>query len=402
VQPRVGFSWDVRGDGRLAVRGGGGIFQNQLRNNLTLQQLLSYPFYEQPVVRDTTLENPIRPVAGPPVIGQLYTTDPNIVQPYTVVYSIGYQWQFLNNTLLEMAYVGNRGYDLLQFREMNQPIYVAGQTTTATKDLFRPYPGFSSVLRSTNWGRSEYNGLETSVQRRFTNGLGFQVAYTLSGSEDYSSHFHSGATSRTYVLAPQDDANIPAEWAYSDHDARHRLVISEVYELPFGPEKRWLTTGALSHIFGNWTLASIWTWQSGFPYNVFDGSDRCLTAGSYTPTCRPNLVGDPILPGDERTPTRWFNTAAFERADVGQFGNAPRNSVRGPGLANTDMSLTKRFRLDAVKRGMSADFRAEVFNLFNRANFGPPTNDLSSAAFGRVSTTATEAREFQLGVKVMF
>jgi hypothetical protein len=228
------------------------------------------------------------------------------------------------------------------------------------------------------------------------------VAYTLSGSEDYSSHFHSGATSRVYVLAPQDDNDIPAEWAYSDHDARHRLVVSEVFELPFGPGKRWLTSGAMGYIFGHWTLASIWTWQSGFPYNVFDGSDRCLTAGSYTPTCRPNLVGDPILSGDARSPTQWFSTAAFQRADVGQFGNAPRNSVRGPGLANTDMSLTKRFRLDAIKRGMSADFRAEIFNLFNRANFGPPTNDLSSAAFGRISTTATEAREFQLGVKVTF
>jgi outer membrane receptor protein involved in Fe transport len=401
-QPRVGFSWDVWGNGRLAVRGGAGVFFNQLRNNLTLQQILSYPFYEQPVVRDTTLENPIRPVAGPPVIGQLYVTDPNIIQPYTVVYSIGYQWQFMNSTMIEMAYVGNKGYDLLQFREMNQPIYVAGQTTTATKDRFRPYPGFSSVLRSTNWGASEYNGIETSLQRRFANGLGFQAAYTLSGSKDYSSHFHSGATSRTYVLAPQDDANIPAEWAYSDHDARQRLVISEVYELPFGPGKPWLTTGAMSHIFGSWNVASIWTWQSGFPYNVFDGSDICLTAGSYTPTCRPNLIGDPILQADERTPSRWFNAAAFQRAPLGQFGDAPRNSVRGPGLANTDLSITKRIRLDGVKQGMNGELRFEVFNLFNRANFGPPTNDFSSGAFGRISSTATEAREFQLGFKFSF
>jgi outer membrane receptor protein involved in Fe transport len=402
VQPRVGFSWDVWGNGKLAVRGGGGIFQNQLRNNLTLQQLLSYPYYEQPVVRDTTLENPIRPVVGPPVIGQLYTTDPNIIQPYAVVYSIGYQWQFLSNTLLEMAYVGNRGYDLLQFREMNQPIFVPGQTTAATKDLFRPYPGFSSVLRSTNWGKSEYNGLETTVQRRFTGGLGFQASYTLSASKDYSSHFHSGATSRVYVLAPQDDANIPAEWAYSDHDARHRVVLSEVWDLPFGTNRKWLSTGVLGNILGNWTLASIWTFQSGFPYNVFDGSDRCLTAGSYTPTCRPNLVGDPILSSDDRTPQRWFNTAAFQRTDVGQFGNAPRNSVRGPGLANTDISIIKRIRLDGVKNGLTLDFRAEAFNVFNRVNFGPPTNDFSSAAFGRIGTTATEAREFQLGVKVTF
>lgn len=402
VQPRLGFSWDVWGNGKLAVRGGAGVFHNQLRNNLTLQQLLSYPFYEQPVVRDTTLENPIRPVVGPPVIGQLYTTDPNIVQPYAVVFSVGFQWQFINSTMFEMAYVGNRGYDLLQFREMNQPIYVAGQTTAATKDRFRPYPGFSSVLRSTNWGKSEYNGVETTLQRRFANGLGYQVAYTLSASKDYSSHFHSGATSRVYVMTPQDDGNIPAEWAHSDHDARHRLVISNVYELPFGPGRRWLSKGVLGNILGNWTLASIWTWQSGFPYNVYDGSDRCLTAGNYTPTCRPNLVGDPILSSDGRSAARWFNTSAFERTALGQFGSAPRNSIRGPGLVNTDLSIIKRLRLDGARQGLNVEFRAEAFNLFNRVNLGAPVNDMSSSAFGRIGSTATPAREFQFGVKINF
>jgi hypothetical protein len=113
-------------------------------------------------------------------------------------------------------------------------------------------------------------------------------------------------------------------------------------------------------------------------------------------------VGDPELSSDDRTPQRWFNTAAYQRADVGQFGNAPRNSVRGPGLVNTDISIIKRVRIDAVKRGLTFDFRAEAFNVFNHVNFGPPTNDFSSAAFGRIGTTATEAREFQLGVKVSF
>jgi hypothetical protein len=101
-------------------------------------------------------------------------------------------------------------------------------------------------------------------------------------------------------------------------------------------------------------------------------------------------------------PARWFNTAAFQRTPVGQFGNAPRNSVREPGLANTDLSITKRIRLDGFRQGMNGELRFEVFNLFNRANFGPPTNDFSSGAFGRISTTATEAREFQLGFKFSF
>ena len=119
------------------------------------------------------------------------------------------QWQFARSMVAEVAYVQNDGKDLLQFEEMNQPFYVAGQTTALNKDLFRPYRGFSSVLRSTNWGHSDYKGLETSVQRRFANGLAFGVSYTLATSHDLSSGFHSGATSTTYLLKPQHRAGTP-------------------------------------------------------------------------------------------------------------------------------------------------------------------------------------------------
>jgi outer membrane receptor protein involved in Fe transport len=401
-QPRAGFAWDVTGKGKVSIRGGGGIFHNQLRNNLALQHILSYPYQEQPVIRDTTLENPIKPQAGSPIIGQLYATDPNIVTPYAIAYSLGVQWQFMPNTLLEVAYVGNRGKDLLQFEEMNQPIFVAGQTTAANKDLFRPYKGFSSVLRSTNWGKSTYNGIETSVQRRFSGGLGFQVAYTRSHAMDYSSGFHSGATSTLYLLKPQDTNNLAPEWADADFDARHRLVASEIWELPFGPTRRWLRDGVLSQVAGGWSLSGIYTFQSGFPYNVFDGNDPCLRAGGYTATCRPNLVGDPALPSSERSATRWFNAAAFQKTAPGEFGTTPRNAIRGPSLRNVDLSISKRLTIDAVRKGMNVELRIDAFNAFNNVNFGVPQLNIASSAFGRIGSTATDAREFQFGVKLNF
>jgi outer membrane receptor protein involved in Fe transport len=401
-QPRVGFAWDVNGRGKVSVRGGGGIFHNQLRNNLALQHILSYPYQEQPVIRDTTLENPIKPQTGSPIIGQLYATDPDIVTPYAVAYSLGVQWQFMPNTLLEVAYVGNRGRDLLQFEEMNQPIFVAGQTTAANKDLYRPYRGFSSVLRSTNWGKSTYNGIETSVQRRFSGGLGFQVAYTRSHAMDYSSGFHSGATSTLYLLKPQDTNNLAPEWADADFDARHRLVVSEIWELPFGANRRWLREGVWSHVAGGWSASGIYTFQSGFPYNVFDGNDPCLRAGGYTATCRPNLVGDPDLAGSERSATRWFNTAAFQKTAAGDFGTTPRNAIRGPSLRNVDLSFSRRVGLGAARRGMNLELRVDVFNAFNAVNFGVPQLNIASSAFGRISATATDAREFQFGVKFNF
>jgi Carboxypeptidase regulatory-like domain/TonB-dependent Receptor Plug Domain len=396
-QPRGGFSWNVSGDGKLALRGGLGVFRNQLRNNLTLQQILSYPFYQQPVVRDTSLSSPIKPTTIP-LVGQLYVIDPDVTTPYSVVYNINTQWQFMTNTILEVAYVGNRGYNLLQLgNELNQPIYVAGQTTQASKDLFRPFPGFTSVLRASNWGRSDYNGLETSVTRRFDKGLQFQASYVLSRSNDNSSAFHSGATNRTYLMMPQDANDKDAEYGSSEFDARHRVNLSEIFELPFGRDKRWLRSGPLAAVFGNWAASSIWTFQSGFPYSIYDGRDPCLRAGNWTPSCRPNVQGDPN--DGPKTAAQWFNTAAFRAAPAGQSGNSPRNSVRGPGMINTDLSFIKRVPFG---RSKAAEFRIEVFNMFNRVNLGVPVTDLSSSSFGRIQATATNARELQLGAKFRF
>ncbi len=193
-QPRVGVSWDIRGDGTLSVRGGAGVFHNQLKNNTTLQQLLSYPFYYQPVIRDTTLADPLlglerEDYATAPLnpgpgyegqpIGQLYVTDPNIITPYTTAWSISLQWEVLKSTVLETAYVGNRGEKLLQFEEINQPYNQLEGITQSNKDLYRRYPGFTSVLQTTNWGRSTYNGWETSLFRRFSDGLSFGVGLHL-------------------------------------------------------------------------------------------------------------------------------------------------------------------------------------------------------------------------------
>jgi hypothetical protein len=234
--------------------------------------------------------------------------------------------------------------------------------------------------------------------RRFTNGLQFQASYVLSRSMDNSSAFHSGATNRTYLLAPQDANNKDADYAPSEYDARHRVNLSEIYELPFGQGKPWLESGPLAAVFGNWSVASIWTFQSGFPYSIYDGRDPCLRAGNWTPSCRPNQVGDPNV-GAAQTASQWFNTSVFQAAPAGQSGSAPRNSVRGPGMINTDLSFIKRIPFGG---GKALEVRIEGFNIFNRVNLGVPVTDLSSSSFGRIQATATNAREAQFGVKFRF
>jgi len=166
--------------------------------------------------------------------------------------------------------------------------------------------------------------------------------------------------------------------------------------------RRWLREGVWSHVAGGWSASGIYTFQSGFPYNVFDGNDPCLRAGGYTATCRPNLVGDPDLSGSERSATRWFDTAAFQKTAAGEFGTTPRNAIRGPSLRNVDLSFSRRVGLDAARRGMNLELRVDVFNAFNAVNFGVPQLNIASSAFGRISATATDAREFQFGVKFNF
>ncbi len=413
IQPRVGVSWDIRGDGTLAIRGGAGVFHNQLKNNTTLQQLLSYPFYYQPVIRNTTLADPllgleredyaVAPLNPGPgydgqPIGQLYVTDPNIITPYTTAWSLSLQWEVLKSTILETAYVGNRGRKLLQFEEINQPYNQLDGITQSNKDLYRRYPGFTSVLQTTNWGRSSYNGWETSLFRRFSEGLSFGVAYTLSKSMDLSSHFHSGATNRTWVMTPQNADDPEAEWAPSFFDARHRLVVNETWQIPVGPDKKYLNEGALAHILGDWVVTSIWTYQSGRPFSPYDSADPCLTAGNWTPVCRPNLVGDPNA--GPQTAQQWFNTAAFQRTGPSEFGTSPRNPIIGPDLFNVDFSFSKLIRLPGERTRL--EIRAEVYNLFNTVNLGLPVVDIASSGFGRIGSQAVPAREWQFGIKVFY
>ena len=171
-------------------------------------------------------------------------------------------------------------------------------------------------------------------------------------------------------------------------DVTHSFVLSTVYELPFGKgERRWL-----NHIIGGFQFNGILTLRSGLPLVVRGANNRAAD--------RPNLVGDPELPGDERSLTRWFNTAAFAAPPAFTYGTTPRTlaNVRGPGFASVDFSLAKNI---ALSETMRLQARAEFFNLFNRVNFNQPNVNFLSGGFGEI-TSADVPRRVQFGVKLYF
>jgi hypothetical protein len=191
-----------------------------------------------------------------------------------------------------------------------------------------------------------------------------------------------------------DSHDLSRERDYSTGDIPHVLVSSVVWDTPAGAGRAHRPRGWVGAFLNDWTLSTIVTLQSGVPIAVTQATNFNAFAGFGTQ--RPNLVGDPTLPGDERSPSRWFNTSAFASAPQFTLGSASRNPVRGPSYRNIDLVVMRRV---PVHDGTSLEFRAEVFNLFNIANFGAPAAVLGAANFGTI-TTALDPRVVQLAMKV--
>jgi hypothetical protein len=241
-------------------------------------------------------------------------------------------------------------------------------------------------------GKSIYHGATFKAERRLRDNYGFNVSYTLSTSKDDASS--PGAT-ESEANVPQDVRNLfssTGEWANSSFDHRHLFVASGVYEPSFFAG----IGGFKENVFGGWRINTILTAQSGAPFTVNLGVDQAnIGAG---PAQRPNQLRDPNLPGGERTPDRWFDTSAFALPEQFTFGSAPRNSVIGPGFANVDLSIAKTWALREPSR---LEFRWEIFNLLNRANFDLPNRLFGTPNLGRIFS-AKSPREMQFGLRLSF
>jgi Carboxypeptidase regulatory-like domain/TonB dependent receptor len=331
--------------------------------------------------------------------------DANQRTPYIQQYNLGIQYELMRDLVLDVAYVGNKGTKLNGFRNLNQRAVIQNANGSQSAGD-RPYPAFGDIQWMENRVNSSYHSLQARLERRFSNGLTGLVSYTwgkaLTGAPDHISTSGGGAGIDTGTFRePQDSYNLRAEKGLAEFDVKHRFVASYIWELPFGHGRRFGSdwSAATDFFLGGWQLTGIHVLQSGLGLTATLGGATVLNIGGER-RARPNLVGDPILSESERTLNRWFNTDAFAAFNPAPqaFGDAGVGIMRGPGFVTFDFTLAKNFN---VGNGRYFQFRAEVFNAFNNANFGPPNVMRDSSGFGQILTAGT-ARIMQFGLKFYF
>ena len=432
--PRVGFAWDPTGSAKWLVTSAYGIFYEPYYTGQggPLQSPISAPPYLQ--TEQVSIPNFSDPYNGnPPPLGSFatpltnLTLTPNLPLPYSQDWDLNIQRSFGSDLLLEVGYVGTKGTKLPRFIEGNPAIYVPGinsttgqpNSTSGNADQRRLYSGctladppssciYSSTGLIAGIANSSYNALETSLKKRFSHGLSFLASYTFSKSIDDASSFNMTGSASKPVAGENDLAQNPfdlaAERGRSLFDARHRLVLSYQWSLPFWRQPH----GWYQQALGGWQVNGIATVMSGTPFTVFDSNDVSEQGGapeiSGFSANRPNLVSGQNPNSGPRTTSAWLNASAFARitpdpnSPAQQFGTAGRNIAVGPGYANWDFSAFKNIR---VAESKEFQFRAEFFNVLNHTNFRLPDSDISSPTFNHI-LAAQPPRLIQLALKFLF
>ena len=412
--PRIGVVYSL--DEKTVLRGGWGIFYNLFDRVGSEDQLaLNLPGLNNSTVTQTSgspvffLKNGLPTaqfLAQPnldPAAGQLKSKRIRAVSqdaPKTTINqaSFGIQRELMKGVVVTADFIWTKGTNLASLVNLNQPLpNAAGNNALGPL----PYPNFGFIEWRAQNAKSDYKGVDFGIERRFSRGYSFGIAYTLGESKDNASEQLSTQGSNAF---PQNSRDFSNWYGPSDYDVRHRLAVNFVAELPFGKGKKWAKEGFGAALLGDWTLSGIYTYRSGRPFTVNQSGNNVGT----NMTGLPNQIGDPETGVDRSCNSttdcaavvKWFNPTAFQAVVSGNFGNERRNQLRGPDYRSLDFSLQRKLN---VGKRVGAIFRWDVFNAFNTTNFGLPNRNLTDTAnVGTISSLGGDPRLMQVSLRLTF